>query len=174
MQKIIVSIAFVICAPLLFSGCTGVAGAAFGGGMFLADKEMDKSKTKRELADEKSRYLAREHAKWQMDRVQLERMKQELGFDGVILSDLNSRLISGELTRIVAINARSINGVVTLSGNVPSEAMKEKAIRIARSVRGVKQVVSDLQVKEVRIKSRYFPPKKKPKDVDVGPSVFQR
>ena len=39
-------------------------------------------------------------------------------------------------------------GIVTLSGSVPSEAIRRKAVADARSVEGVKQVRDKLSVKK--------------------------
>jgi len=44
------------------------------------------------------------------------------------------------------ISAATSHGVVTLQGNVPSEADVDHAIAVARKVRGVKDVKSELRV----------------------------
>jgi osmotically-inducible protein OsmY len=44
------------------------------------------------------------------------------------------------------INAATSHGVVTLEGNVPSQADVDHALAVARRVRGVKDVKSDLKV----------------------------
>ena len=44
------------------------------------------------------------------------------------------------------ISAATSHGVVTLQGNVPSEADVDHAIAVARKVRGVKNVKSELKV----------------------------
>ena len=44
------------------------------------------------------------------------------------------------------INAATLHGVVTLQGNVPSKADVDHAIAVARKVRGVKDVKSELKV----------------------------
>lgn len=146
--------ALVACMCLSLSGCLGgAAGLVAGGGAWWANKEYDETVVKRELADEKNRYFAREHSKWQMDRVQLQRMRDEIGTDGVTISDINRRLLGGDLTRVIAIRSKIKDGVVTLSGNVPSEAVKRRALAIARAHPNVREVISNLRVVEVRIKS---------------------
>ena len=44
------------------------------------------------------------------------------------------------------INAATVHGIVTLQGTVPSQADADHAIAVARRVRGVKDVKSELKV----------------------------
>ncbi len=64
-----------------------------------------------------------------------------------ITADLKSKLASGVgISSVTDISVNSTNGVVTLSGEVNSADVKDKAISIAKSVPNVVRVVDNLQV----------------------------
>ena len=64
-----------------------------------------------------------------------------------ITTDVKAKLASDEgLSTVPNISVNSTNGVVTLSGQVDSDAAKAKAESIARSVPNVARVVDNLQV----------------------------
>ncbi len=51
-------------------------------------------------------------------------------------------------TEDVAIEAIDNNGVVTLTGTVPSEKVRETVVEIAQNVDGVRSVISNITVKD--------------------------
>jgi hyperosmotically inducible protein len=64
-----------------------------------------------------------------------------------ISAEVKSKLASDVgLSTVPNISVNSTNGVVTLAGQVDSEAQKAKVETLARSVANVKQVVDNLQV----------------------------
>ncbi|WJW76031.1 BON domain-containing protein [Thiohalobacter sp. IOR34] len=70
----------------------------------------------------------------------------EITDDATITSTINSRYVKDSLVPALDINVDTYRGVVTLYGSVGSRAVAERAVAIARSVKGVKRVVSKLTV----------------------------
>jgi osmotically-inducible protein OsmY len=70
----------------------------------------------------------------------------EVAGDLYITSATKLRLLADSATPALDINVDTSEGVVTLFGIVPSQQAKEAAGENARKVRGVKQVVNELQV----------------------------
>jgi len=60
-------------------------------------------------------------------------------------------LIQNELQKIVKYDVK--NAVVTLTGNVNSQAIRNQAEKVASEVPNVKQVVNDLQLKDQKATS---------------------
>jgi hyperosmotically inducible protein len=61
---------------------------------------------------------------------------------------VKSKLVADvRLSTLTSINVDSNDGVVTLSGSVPTAADKQKAETVALSVDGVRKVVNNLEVK---------------------------
>ena len=60
-------------------------------------------------------------------------------------------LIQNELQKIVKYDVK--NAVVTLTGNVNSQAIRNQAEKVASEVPNVKQVVNDLQLKDQKVTS---------------------
>jgi hyperosmotically inducible periplasmic protein len=71
--------------------------------------------------------------------------------DKGIENNLDAALIKGRLHKYVKYDVKS--GVVTLSGEVNSEAKRARAESIATAVPNVEQVVNDLQVKDQKASS---------------------
>lgn len=67
--------------------------------------------------------------------------------DQAIMSTLRARYETDKLTADEYINVLSINGVVTLGGKLKDQAVINHVIDIARSTKGVKQVISNLQIR---------------------------
>jgi osmotically-inducible protein OsmY len=67
--------------------------------------------------------------------------------DGVVLTRVQEALRAEPALEIVAPSVRVIDGVVTLRGVVSSDAMRQLAERIASSVRGARDVVSQLEIR---------------------------
>ncbi|MDW8064285.1 MAG: BON domain-containing protein [Anaerolineae bacterium] len=78
-------------------------------------------------------------------------VQNDLVADPEIEAELGLRLaadpeLSSSQARVLIISAQ---GDVTLAGWVPNEAARQRAEQIARSIRGVRSVVNNLQVKMV-------------------------
>jgi hyperosmotically inducible protein len=66
--------------------------------------------------------------------------------DARIALSVKAKLTAERAANLVSVNVRSRDAVVYLDGQVPTEADKEAAERIARSVDGVRDVVYELRV----------------------------
>lgn len=67
--------------------------------------------------------------------------------DDVALSaKVKSKLAADRETSAIKIGVDTVNGVVTLSGVVPTEREKAKAEEVARTTEGVKQVVNQITI----------------------------
>ncbi|MBL0318527.1 MAG: BON domain-containing protein [Alphaproteobacteria bacterium] len=66
--------------------------------------------------------------------------------DGVITSKINAEFVKEKSVSAFDINVDTYRGVVTLHGSVGSQASANRAIAIARGVKGVKKVISQLTV----------------------------
>jgi osmotically-inducible protein OsmY len=67
--------------------------------------------------------------------------------DSVITSKINALMVNDPNLKAREINVDTYKGVVQLSGFVSTRAESEKAVSIARSVRGVKSVKNDIRLK---------------------------
>ncbi|PMP98101.1 MAG: hypothetical protein C0169_00635 [Thermodesulfobacterium geofontis] len=67
--------------------------------------------------------------------------------DATITTKVKLKLIEDKEIKAFSIDVDTLNGVVTLTGVVETEAQRIKAIELAKSVPGVKAVVNNLQVK---------------------------
>ena len=68
--------------------------------------------------------------------------------DAAITTSINSELLGAKGVSTFDINVDTYNGVVTLSGHVPSGKIKNKVINISKRVDGVKKVISKLKIKK--------------------------
>src|SRR5262249_8731096 len=66
--------------------------------------------------------------------------------DATITTAVKNKLAADPTTSAARINVDTSNGVVTLSGAVPTTAEKSEAERISRNTQGVTQVVNNLTV----------------------------
>jgi hyperosmotically inducible protein len=66
--------------------------------------------------------------------------------DTTITASVKTKLTLDKVSHVTAINVDTQGGVVTLSGKVDDGATKERAIQVARSVSGVRDVVDNLTV----------------------------
>lgn len=78
--------------------------------------------------------------------------KVDSALDSGIDKNLEAKLVQHRLNRDVKYDVN--NGVVTLKGNVPSEAQRSNAENLAKQVPNVKQVVDELEVKNRKATSQ--------------------
>jgi osmotically-inducible protein OsmY len=64
--------------------------------------------------------------------------------DASITTGVKTKFINDDQVDAININVDTYEGVVTLNGSVPSKSVERRAVQIARSVKGVKGVVSKL------------------------------
>ncbi|MDR9502166.1 MAG: BON domain-containing protein [Desulfurivibrionaceae bacterium] len=74
--------------------------------------------------------------------------------DSDIAWAVETDLITDPMVSAHLIDVKSNDGVVTLSGSVDNLLSKERAVKIAKSIRGVRAVVNQVQVKPVSRKDR--------------------
>lgn len=67
--------------------------------------------------------------------------------DAVITTKVKSAILGEPTLKSMEIKVETFKGVVQLSGFVSSAAAENKAVEMARSVRGVKSVKDDMRVK---------------------------
>lgn len=75
-----------------------------------------------------------------------ERSAGQIAQDASITATVNTRFLRDDMVKARTINVDTYNGVVTLYGEVSSQAIVDRAVSIARGVNGVRQVVSKLTV----------------------------
>ncbi|MGH8277952.1 MAG: BON domain-containing protein [Gammaproteobacteria bacterium] len=66
--------------------------------------------------------------------------------DSYLTSTVKAKLLDNTGLKSFHIHVRTSRQVVTLSGTLPSAALRAEAVRTAQSVGGVKSVVDDLEV----------------------------
>lgn len=67
--------------------------------------------------------------------------------DSYLTTAVKSKLLADEGLKSFDIKVITDHQVVTLKGTLPTDALREQAITVAKSVSGVKDVVSELEVK---------------------------
>ncbi len=77
---------------------------------------------------------------------QSDRSAAEIASDTAITSTINSRFVKDDLVSAFDVNVDTYRGTVTLYGNVPSQQAAQRALELARSVKGVNRVQSKLTV----------------------------
>jgi hyperosmotically inducible protein len=76
-----------------------------------------------------------------------DRSADRIAADAAITADVKARLIGEPGIRSLSINVDTLNGNVSLKGDVKTGAQRATAERLARKVKGVKSVRNDLAVK---------------------------
>jgi len=66
--------------------------------------------------------------------------------DATLTTEIKAKLTADTLSNLTKIGVNTRDGVVTLTGDVDSLERKARAVQIASSVRGVRQVVDNVQV----------------------------
>jgi len=67
--------------------------------------------------------------------------------DSVITTKVKAAILDEPTLKVAEINVETFKGVVQLSGFVSSQAAANKAVEVARGVRGVKSVKNDMRIK---------------------------
>ena len=67
--------------------------------------------------------------------------------DAGITSQVKAKLAGEKISTVTRIDVDTNQGVVALNGTVTSDEMRARAAEIARQVKGVRQVVNNLQVR---------------------------
>lgn len=70
--------------------------------------------------------------------------------DKEITAKIKAKFIGDPELKAFSIDVDTLNGVVTLTGIVEKESQKERAVNLAKSVEGVKQIIVNIQVKGSR------------------------
>jgi len=66
--------------------------------------------------------------------------------DSYLTSAIKTKLVGDIALKSFDIHVLTKNGVVTLSGTLPNTDLRDEAVRTAKSVEGVKDVVSEIKV----------------------------
>lgn len=73
--------------------------------------------------------------------------KGEYFDDSVVTTKVKAAIFNEPSLKSAEINVETFKGAVQLSGFVSTEANAKKAVKVARSVKGVKSVKNDMRVK---------------------------
>lgn len=68
--------------------------------------------------------------------------------DKEITLKIKTKFLTDPVIKAFSIDVDTVNGVVTLTGIVDREEQKKRAVELAKSVEGVKQVIVNIQVKQ--------------------------
>lgn len=68
--------------------------------------------------------------------------------DATITSGVKAKLLADSLTKGIAVSVETFEGQVTLTGAVDTESQRERAVQIAKSVKGVKKVNNLINLKK--------------------------
>ena len=66
--------------------------------------------------------------------------------DGVLTTSVKTQLASDKLVTLTRVGVETNNGIVYLTGEVETDEQKSRVGSVASQVKGVKQVVNNLQV----------------------------
>ena len=83
-----------------------------------------------------------------------ERSVGQITDDAAITAAIKTRLIGERAIKSLNINVDTYLQVVTLRGKVSSASQEQIAIKIAQEVKGVKQVISELNINPVEVQDR--------------------
>jgi len=67
--------------------------------------------------------------------------------DAALSTAVKTKLAAEKVQTLTSVDVDTAQGIVSLSGTVESEAVKQRAAELARQVEGVREVVNNLQVK---------------------------
>ena len=87
--------------------------------------------------------------------------------DAGITTAVKSKLATDDMVKAYQVDVDTSNHVVTLSGDVETEAQKEHAVRLARETDGVRDVIDQLRVNPTAATTGIREPDDPDADVDV-------
>lgn len=67
--------------------------------------------------------------------------------DSVITTKVKAAILEDPMTKVLDIKVTTYNGDVQLSGFATSQAEADRAVQLARGVKGVKSVTNNMQIK---------------------------
>ena len=67
--------------------------------------------------------------------------------DSVITTRVKAAILDDPMTKVMEINVETYKGIVQLSGFVSSQAAADRAVELARGVKGVTSVKNSMQLK---------------------------
>lgn len=91
--------------------------------------------------------------------------------DSAITLKVKSKLVSDSQTSAIKIGVDTKDGVVTLSGTVPTTTEKDEADKIAKNTEGVKRVVNDITINPDSVGATNMRDKAGEAARDIGESV---
>jgi hyperosmotically inducible periplasmic protein len=65
--------------------------------------------------------------------------------DTTITTEVKSKLTAEKASNLTRVSVKTVNGTVSLTGNVPTSADRTRAEEITRTVSGVQKVTNNLQ-----------------------------
>lgn len=83
-----------------------------------------------------------------------ERSAQQIAEDAAITARVKSELVRDRRINALDINVDTYNAVVTLEGHVKNRSDQERAVLLAKSVKGVSRVVQKLTIIEAPVEER--------------------
>lgn len=75
-----------------------------------------------------------------------ERSVGQITRDATITTELNAKLVQDPDIRALQIDVDTRNGVVRMTGRVPSAAARDRAIGYAQAITGVREVIAELRI----------------------------
>lgn len=161
MKLIIHTVIIIICIVALTGCASTVLGmVASAGGSYIATKELDEEKNTAPQTSLQKNYIRHPVNSFEVVTASEpiakapEIKKTPQNNDEQVTAIINNRFISGELTKVLAIQTQVKNGVVTLSGTVPNQVVADRAVSVARNISGVTEVVSNIKVLDVELKPK--------------------
>jgi len=91
--------------------------------------------------------------------------------DSAITLKVKSKLAGDSQTSAIRIGVDTVNGVVTLTGTVPSTVEKDEANKVAKNTEGVKQVVNNITVNADTLSASNVGEKAEQAAKDVGQNI---
>lgn len=140
-----------------------ILGALLAGGVIWVMSDPDARDDARDLGDEIGEEMgeAKREVQDAVDDIDTEEVKEniretgrraadttrEFVTDAAITASIKTKLAASDDVSALSIDVDTTDGLVTLSGKVDSQEEVKRAVEIASQVKGVKQVISTLQVK---------------------------
>lgn len=116
----------------------------------LAAAESRQEERRKELEEARQSFEAAQE-KVAEARAELQKARRETAThasDALLFRSVQRRLLEDGELESVAVSASVEDGVVTLEGEVPSKAVRDRAVQVAKETAGVTEVVSRIRVAE--------------------------